>query len=135
MGIYGEYSRKFFEYVLKITPLVEPASIDEGYLDITDVCKPEEVVDLAKKIQTDLLEQFKLPCSIGIAPNKFLAKMASEMKKPLGITILRKREIAEKLCNKIAIIKKGQLITTGLMSEVTKNASLEEVFMEQSENE
>lgn len=97
MGIYGEYSRKFFEYVLKITPLVEPASIDEGYLDITDVCKPEEVVDLAKKIQTDLLEQFKLPCSIGIAPNKFLAKMASEMKKPLGITILRKREIAEKL--------------------------------------
>lgn len=44
-------------------------------------------------------------------------------------------EIAEKLCNKIAIIKKGQLITTGLMSEVTKNASLEEVFMEQSENE
>ena len=61
--------------------------------------------------------------------------MASEMKKPLGITILRKREIAEKLCNKIAIIKKGQLITTGLMSEVTKNASLEEVFMEQSENE
>ena len=43
-------------------------------------------------------------------------------------------EIAEKLCNKIAIIKKGQLITTGLMSEVTKNASLEEVFMEQSEN-
>ena len=40
MGIYGEYSRKFFEYVLKITPLVVPASIDEGYLDITDVCKP-----------------------------------------------------------------------------------------------
>ena len=44
-------------------------------------------------------------------------------------------EIAEKLCNKIAIIKKGQLITTGLMNEVTKNASLEEVFMEQSDNE
>lgn len=61
------------------------------------MCRPEEAVKLAKKIQTDLLEQFKLPCSIGIAPNKFLAKMASEMKKPLGIVILRKREIAEKL--------------------------------------
>ncbi len=44
-------------------------------------------------------------------------------------------EIAEKLCNKIAIIKKGQLIVTGLMDEVTKNATLEEVFMEQTTSE
>lgn len=97
MSLYSEYSKQFFEYVLKITPLVEPASIDEGYLDITDVCKPEKAVELAEKIQKELLKIFKLPCSIGIAPNKFLAKMASDMKKPLGITILRKREIAEKL--------------------------------------
>ncbi len=97
MSIYGEYSRRFFEYFLEITPLVEPASIDEGYLDITDVCEPNEAISLAEKIQKELLEKFKLPCSIGIAPNKFLAKMASDMKKPLGITILRKREICEKL--------------------------------------
>ena len=95
--LYNEYSRKFFNYFLSITPLVEPASIDEGYLDVTDVCKTINPLELAKKIQKDLLEQFKLPCSIGIAPNKFLAKMASDMKKPLGITILRKREIKEKL--------------------------------------
>lgn len=97
MALYNEYSEKFFDYFMKITPLVEPASIDEGYLDITDVCKPEEVVSLAHKIQKDLMDKFKLPCSIGIAPNKFLAKMASDIKKPLGITIIRKREIAEKL--------------------------------------
>lgn len=97
MGLYGEYSRRFFEYFLKITPLVEPASIDEGFLDITDVCEPNEVINLATKIQKDLLTIYGLPCSIGIAPNKFLAKMASDMKKPLGITILRKREIEEKL--------------------------------------
>lgn len=97
MSLYSEYSKQFFEYVLKITPLVEPASIDEGYLDITDVCEPEKAVELAEKIQKELLNTFKLPCSIGIAPNKFLAKMASDMKKPLGITILRKREVAEKL--------------------------------------
>ena len=97
MGIYSEYSRRFFEYFLKITPLVEPASIDEGFLDITDVCNPLEAVELAQKIQNDLLQQFQLPCSIGIAPNKFLAKMASDMKKPRGITILRKREVPEKL--------------------------------------
>ena len=83
--------------MFKITPLVEPASIDEGFLDITDVCPPLEVVKLAQKIQNNLLQQFQLPCSIGIAPNKFLAKMASDMKKPQGITILRKREVPEKL--------------------------------------
>ena len=97
MSLYSEYSDMFFNYFMSITPLVEPASIDEGYLDITDVCKPEEVIKLAENIQKTLLEKFKLPCSIGIAPNKFLAKMASDMKKPLGLTVLRKREIAEKL--------------------------------------
>ena len=95
--LYNEYSRKFFSYFLSITSLVEPASIDEGYLDVTDVCKTINPIELAEKIQKDLIEQFRLPCSIGIAPNKFLAKMASDMKKPLGITVLRKREIREKL--------------------------------------
>ena len=94
--LYQEYSRKFFDYFQRITPLVEPASIDEGYLDVTDVCGPTEYVKLAEKIQQDVLTLFNLPCSIGIAPNKFLAKMASDMKKPLGITVLRKRDI-EKL--------------------------------------
>lgn len=97
MGIYSEYSRKFFDYFFKITPLVEPASIDEGYLDITDVCEPDKAIQLAEQIQKDLLNLYKLPCSIGIAPNKFLAKMASDMKKPLGITVLRKREVPEKM--------------------------------------
>ncbi len=94
--LYQEYSRKFFSYFHKITPLVEPASIDEGYLDVTDICKPNGYIALAEKIQKDLLDLYNLPCSIGIAPNKFLAKMASDIKKPLGITVLRKRDI-EKL--------------------------------------
>lgn len=93
MSLYAEYSRKFFDYFLSITPLVEPGSIDEAYLDVTDVCAPSMIVDLAKTMQNDILTKFNLPCSIGIAPNKFLAKMASDMKKPLGITVLRKREI------------------------------------------
>ena len=91
--LYTEYSRKFFSYFYSITPLVEPASIDEGYLDVTGLCEPSEYVNLAKKIQTDILNLYNLPCSIGIAPNKFLAKMASDIKKPLGITVLRKRDI------------------------------------------
>lgn len=97
MSIYSEYSRNFFDYFYKITPLVEPASIDEGFLDITDVCEPQNAIHLAEEMQKYILTNLHLPCSIGIAPNKFLAKMASDMKKPLGITVLRKREIPEKL--------------------------------------
>lgn len=118
MGLYGEYSRKFFEYFLKITPLVEPASIDEGYLDVTDVCEPSEIMNLAYKIQKDLLELYSLPCSIGIAPNKFLAKMASDMKKPLGITVLRKREVPEKLWP----LPIGDMIGVGKKTLETLNA-------------
>jgi len=95
--LYQQYSNLFFKYLYTVTNKIEIASIDEGYLDITDVCQPDQVLSLAKKIQKDLLEIHNLPCSIGIAPNKFLAKMASDMKKPLGITVLRKREISQKL--------------------------------------
>ena len=91
--LYQKYSNLFYEYLIKITPLVEMASIDEAFIDITELNLKEKTIDLAKMIQEDLLKKYKLPCSIGIAPNKFLAKMASDMKKPLGITILRKREL------------------------------------------
>lgn len=94
-SVYQEYSRKFFDYFYKLTPLVEPASIDEGFLDVTDCVHDNDYLGLAKKIQSDLLNIYKLPCSIGIAPNKFLAKMASDYKKPLGITILRKKDIKQ----------------------------------------
>ena len=60
---------------------------------MTEANWPKGAVDLAKSIQKRLLNELDLPCSIGIAPNKFLAKMASDMKKPLGITVLRKREL------------------------------------------
>src|SRR5690606_39217563 len=74
------------------TDLVEPVSIDEGYMDMTDY-ESRHPLEVAKSIQNRLLEEMDLPSSIGIAPNKFLAKTASDMKKPLGITILRKRDI------------------------------------------
>lgn len=97
MDLYSEYSSKFFNYFLSVTPLVEPASIDEAYLDVTDVCKNNEYLELAKQMQDYLNTKLNLPCSIGIAPNKFLAKMGSDMKKPLGITVVRKREIQKVL--------------------------------------
>jgi DNA polymerase IV len=80
------------------TPIVEENSIDEAWLDMTG-CEglfgdPKSSAELIMKtLQTEL----GLPCSIGISENKFLSKMASEMKKPLGITELWKKDIKQKL--------------------------------------
>lgn len=97
MHLYSFYSDRFFKYLRTITKKVEAASIDEAYLDVSEMCEGADAIDLAKRIQKDIMDMFKLSISIGIAPNKFLAKMASDMNKPLGITILRKREISTKL--------------------------------------
>ncbi|WP_240688083.1 DNA polymerase IV [Pseudalkalibacillus hwajinpoensis] len=91
--LYRQTSLQIFELLESYTPLVQPVSIDEGYLDMTDDCGGKSPVVIAEEIQKRIYDEIGIPCSIGIAPNKFLAKMASDMKKPLGITILRKREI------------------------------------------
>ncbi|HEY4602576.1 MAG TPA: DNA polymerase IV [Cerasibacillus sp.] len=90
---YRKASRKIFSLLTEVTPLVEPVSIDEAYLDVTETHHPGGPIQLAKDLQNRIYTELDLPCSIGIAPNKFLAKMASDMKKPMGVTILRKREI------------------------------------------
>ncbi|MEH7887277.1 DNA polymerase IV [Bacillus sp. JJ1609] len=90
---YRSASAAMFDLLRQYTELVEPVSIDEGYMDITDCSDLGSPLLIAESIQKRLLEQLDLPCSIGIAPNKFLAKTASDMKKPLGITVLRKRDI------------------------------------------
>lgn len=90
---YRSASMRMFEILRQFSQLVEPVSIDEGYVDITDCYELGSPLEIANTIQRRILEQLDLPCSIGIAPNKFLAKTASDMKKPMGITILRKRDI------------------------------------------
>ena len=95
---YETLSQKFFNYIRKYTPYVEPVSIDECFADVTEVIKNyPRPLDLAWQIQKGLQEELGLSCSIGVAANRFLAKMASDMRKPMGITILRKQEIAKKL--------------------------------------
>ncbi|WP_147802840.1 DNA polymerase IV [Alkalicoccus halolimnae] len=93
---YREKSRQIFELLFEYTDLVQPVSIDEGYMDVTDHINGSAVA-MAEEIQQRLLDELGLPSSIGIAPNKFLAKTASDMKKPLGITVMRKREIRKNL--------------------------------------
>ena len=94
---YKKYHYLFVNIIREYTNLIEVASIDELYADMTEISEKIHPVVLAKEIQLRLLRELDLPCSIGIAPTLFLAKMASDMKKPLGLTVLRKREIKEKL--------------------------------------
>lgn len=94
---YRAVSTAMFDLLRRYSEVVEPVSIDEGYVDITDSYKLGSPIDIAQSIQKSLVSELDLPSSIGIAPNKFLAKMASDMKKPMGITILRKRDIPQVL--------------------------------------
>ena len=95
---YEETSEKVMEFLSHFSPIIEQNSIDEAWLDMTGTeglfGSP---LDAAKKIMEELKENLGLWCSIGIAENKFLAKMASDMKKPLGITWLKKEDIESKL--------------------------------------
>ena len=92
---YIECSNKFLNIIYEYTDLVEQASIDEAFIDVTNI--DMHPLDFAKLLQKRILDECKLPSSIGIAPTKFLAKMASDMKKPLGITVVRKRDIEKKI--------------------------------------
>ena len=90
---YEEKSHEFFNFIKKYTLLVEPASIDECFADFTNVLRDEkDPINFLRKMQKDLFEETKLRCSIGVAPTKFLAKMASDMKKPNGLTVIRRRD-------------------------------------------
>lgn len=98
----GDLYAKMSQHVMDIfddyTPLKEQLSIDEAFLDMTGTehlfGKP---IEAAKRIQDRIYEELDLGCSVGIAHNKLLAKMASDMKKPMGITTLYADELAEKL--------------------------------------
>lgn len=95
---YEELSKEFIGIIKSYTDDVEQASIDECYADMTEpIMHYSKPLDLAWKVQKQILNELGLPCSIGVGPNLFLAKMASDMKKPLGITVLRIREVPEKL--------------------------------------
>ena len=86
--LYRQTSSKFMSILKSYTPLVEKASIDEAYLDVTEFYQQIHPIALAHQIQKQIATELQIGCSIGIAPNKFLAKMVSDMKKPNGVTVL-----------------------------------------------
>ncbi|SJZ49036.1 DNA polymerase-4 [Pilibacter termitis] len=86
---YVEVSKKVREIFARYTDLVEPMSIDEAYLDVTkNKIGSKSAVKIAKMIQYDIWHELHLTCSAGVSYNKFLAKIASDWKKPAGLTII-----------------------------------------------
>ena len=95
---YELMSKEFISYIRRYTRKIEQMSIDECFCDFTDVFRTQNINNpelYLKKLQDGLFKTTKLKCSIGVAPTKFLAKMGSDYKKPMGITIIRKKDIKD----------------------------------------
>ncbi|MBP2636824.1 MAG: dinB 2 [Firmicutes bacterium] len=97
---YSRVSQKILQIFADFSPLVEPLSLDEAFLDVTGMeglyASP---VEIAVKIKERIKAELNLTASAGVAPNKFLAKLASDMKKPDGIMVIRTEEIESILAN------------------------------------
>jgi len=96
MERYRQVSQQIFEIFQRFSPLVEPLSLDEAFLDVTGSTRlfgpPEEV---AKKIKEQVVQETGLTVSAGIAPSKFVAKIASDLQKPDGLTIVPEGQVRE----------------------------------------
>lgn len=91
---YRDVSRHVFAIYREVTPLVEPLSLDEAYLDVTENAWGETLaVNVARRIKQAIKDTTGLTASAGVAPNKFLAKIASGWKKPDGCTVIAPERI------------------------------------------
>jgi DNA polymerase-4 len=91
---YRSVSSGIFAIYREVTPLVEPLSLDEAYLDVTENAWGESLgVEVAKRLKLAIREATGLTASAGIAPNKFLAKIASGWRKPDGLTVVAPERI------------------------------------------
>jgi len=97
-GRYGEVSEQIFHVFESFTPLIEPLSIDEAFLDVTGCERlfgPCEVI--AGQVKRAVRESVGLTASVGVAPNKFLAKLASDLEKPDGLTVIDETNVHARL--------------------------------------
>jgi DNA polymerase-4 len=82
-GKYGEFSAQVMERLNNLSPLVEQISVDEAFVDLSDLCTGSQEADksaqeIARKLQKQILDELRLPCSIGVASNKLVAKIATD---------------------------------------------------------
>jgi DNA polymerase-4 len=102
---YQEVSKQIMAILRQFTPQVEVVSIDEAYLDVSGCRRLHgDSENLARTIKKDIKNSLGLTCSVGVAPVKFLAKIASDMNKPDGLTIIRPEEV-DRFIESLAIEK------------------------------
>ena len=104
--LYRAYSRRFKAAVAEIAPVIEDRGIDEIYIDLTDLPGAQDslghdphggVRELAQEIKNNVRQATGLSCSIGVTPNKLLSKIASELDKPDGLTLLAPGDLADRI--------------------------------------
>lgn len=103
--LYSEVSSQVMEILHNVTGLVEQISIDEAFLDISDI--REEPERLARGLQTRIREELQLPCSIGIASNKMVAKIATEVGKAIALKRIKAQGLAEPP-NAVTVVGHGE---------------------------
>lgn len=91
-SFYYQVSNEIFSYIRSKFKIVEQTSIDECFIDMSKV-KIDNPNQFFRNFQKYIYETFHIPCSIGVSYNKFLAKMASDLKKPMGITFIKKADV------------------------------------------
>ena len=134
MDHYREESRQIMEIAAQTGAIIEPMSIDEAYLDMSNICQAENAdaslimaLPLAQQLKQRILSERKLTATIGIASNKLLAKIASDHKKPDGLTVITDQEkvsflrplpvrtlygigkVTEQVLNRVGIVLVGDL--------------------------
>jgi DNA polymerase-4 len=133
---YREASARVFAIFREVTPLVEPLSLDEAYLDVTENAWGIPLgVDVAKKIKARVREETGLTASAGVAPNKFLAKIASGWKKPDGLTVIAPERV-EAFLQKLPVdalwgvgpVTAGRLRAAGIQRLVDVRSADEDVL-------
>ena len=88
-SLYREVSQQVMHILRSVTSLVEPLSLDEAYLDVTEnLLNQSLAMEVAKHLKARIRDELSLTASAGVAPNKFLAKIASGWKKPDGLTVI-----------------------------------------------
>lgn len=93
---YSEVSEKLQEIYLSFTPLVEPLSVDEAFLDVSGSRKLlGSPVEIGKKLREKVFQEENITCSVGIAPTKFIAKLASTRAKPDGLIVVSPKEVID----------------------------------------
>lgn len=92
---YSKVSEQIKNILKEFSPITEDAGIDEAFLDISNIDRPSE--EIAREIKKKIKEKTGLTCSLGVGPNKLLAKIASDMQKPDGLTVITEEDVQARI--------------------------------------